>query len=68
MADVARPARTVTVSGANLFELSARMLGDATQAYRIAELNALVDFFVDGQATLALPPVDDGLTGGVPPQ
>ena len=57
---------TITVVGGNLYQIAARYLGDATQAVRIAQRNGLSDFFLSGQVTLALPPVDDTQSGGVP--
>jgi len=68
MAEIALAARTVTVVGGNLFELAALHLGDATQAFRIAQLNGLIDFFVTGPVVLRLPAVDASLGGGVPAQ
>lgn len=51
--------KTVTVSGGNLFALAARLLGDATQWNRIAQLNGLWDPFLPGEArTLKIPPVN----------
>ncbi len=54
-----------TVSNTNLFAVAAASLGDATQWVRIAQLNGLADSTVSGTATLALPPVDPGATGGI---
>lgn len=68
MAEIALAARTVTVAGGNLFEVAAIHLGDATQAFRIAQLNGLVDFFLTGTQVLRLPAVDASLSGGVPAQ
>lgn len=68
MAEIALAARTVTVTGGNLFAIAAATLGDATQAVRIAQLNGLTDFFLSGTTVLALPRVDAGETGGVPAQ
>ncbi|MGH6956276.1 MAG: hypothetical protein ACREEW_06375 [Caulobacteraceae bacterium] len=56
--------RTVTVAGANLFQLAAQLLGDATQWNRIAQLNGLYDFVVTGVATLKIPAPGTG-NGGV---
>lgn len=64
----AEAGRVVTVAGGDLFRWAAVYLGDATQAYRIAELNGLVDFALSGLVTLRLPAVDAALSGGVPPQ
>lgn len=56
--------RTITVAGANLFQLAAQYLGDATQWNRIAQLNGLSDPVVEGVVTLKIPPVGAG-NGGV---
>lgn len=56
--------RAVTVAGANLFQLAAQYLGDATQWNRIAQLNGLYDFVVTGVTTLKLPAPGQG-DGGV---
>jgi hypothetical protein len=54
----ARTNRTVTVSAANLFQVAADELGDATQWTRIARINGLVDPFITGIVTLKIPAVD----------
>jgi hypothetical protein len=42
--------------GANLFQLAANYLGDATQWCRIAQINNTLDpFFLSGPAVLILP-------------
>lgn len=56
--------RTIQVAGANLFQLAALYLGDATQWNRIAALNGLTDFLVTGVTTLQIPPVDKGAGNG----
>lgn len=56
--------RTITVAGANLMQLAAQLLGDATQWYRIAQLNGLFDFIVPGVATLKIPALGQS-NGGV---
>ena len=53
---VAATARTVTVSGVNLFALAAEQLGDHTQWSRIARLNGLRTPYPPGVLTLTLPP------------
>lgn len=54
--------RTVTVAGANLMQLAAQYLGDATQWNRIAQLNGLFDFIVAGVVTLKIP--NPGVSNG----
>ena len=63
-------ATTITVSPANvdLFRVAADNLGDATQWYRIAQLNGLRDPLITSTMTLTLPPIDPTATGGLPPQ
>lgn len=56
---------TLTVAGANLMRLAAQLWGDATQWYRIAQLNGLDDFIVAGVATLQLPGRAGVSNGGV---
>lgn len=60
--------RKVTVFGGNLHALAAQYLGDATQAVRIAAINGMTDWFLNGETVLNLPPVDMTQTGGVPSQ
>ena len=60
--------QTITVIGGDLFHIAAQLLGDATQATRIAQQNGLTDFFLSGQVTLTIPNVDPTATGGVPNQ
>lgn len=60
--------QTITVIGGNLFAIAASLLGDATQATRIAQQNGLTDFFLSGPVTLIIPDVDPTATGGVPAQ
>ena len=59
--------RSVQVSGGNLWQIAARELGDATQAFRIAILNVLTDPNITGRVTLLIPPRDTSQTGGLPP-
>lgn len=56
--------RTLTVAGANLFQIASEQLGDATQWNRIAALNGLTDFIVTGIVTLKIPPVDSTAGNG----
>lgn len=50
--------RTITVAGANLFELALKYLGRAQDWNRIAALNDLWDPVVIGVVTLKIPPYD----------
>jgi hypothetical protein len=50
--------RTITVAGGDLFRLAADHLLDATQWFRIAELNGLSDPILSGVVTLVIPVVD----------
>lgn len=54
--------KTVTVGGGNLFALAAEYLGDATQWYRIAQLNGLTDPMITAAMTLKIPPL--GMSNG----
>jgi prophage DNA circulation protein len=54
----------VVVAGADLFDLSRRAYGDATEWATIARANGLTDPLVMGIATLRIPPTP-GDTGGV---
>ena len=58
---------TVTAYG-DLFHLAASVLGDASQAVRLARANGLRDFVLPGLTVLVVPLPDSGQTGGVPPQ
>lgn len=49
------PAKEIRVSNTNLFRLAATELGDATQWYRIAQLNGLSDPWVSDVTTLLIP-------------
>jgi nucleoid-associated protein YgaU len=57
--------KTITVAGVNLFQLALQELGDATQWNRIAELNGLIDPFLDGIVTLQIPKSDPNAGGGI---
>jgi hypothetical protein len=59
----------ITVTNADLFKLAAQAYGDATQWYRIAAANFLVDPVVPGPITLLIPapstqPSNGGILGG----
>ena len=54
--------KTVTIGGGNLFALAAQYLGDATQWYRIAQLNGLTDPVIASVMTLKIPPA--GVSNG----
>jgi len=58
----------VTVVGGNLFQLAARLLGDATQWLRIAQLNRLSDPVLVGVVTLDIPAPDNSAGGGIAQQ
>lgn len=55
---------TIKVAGANLFQLAALYLGDATHWNRIAALNGLTDFQVSGPMTLRIPAIDKSAGNG----
>ncbi len=57
--------QVITVTGGNLFQLAAQYLQDATQWVRIAQLNRIVDPWLDGLVTLTLPDVDSQAGGGI---
>lgn len=54
------------IGGENLFDIASKMLGDAWQWWRIAELNAVPgeppDFIVSRAGTLLIPPVNQTIT------
>ena len=56
---------SITVAGGNLFRIAADQLGDATQWIRIAQLNGLSDFLVQGLVTLQLPSINPNAGGGI---
>lgn len=59
----------VTAADVSLYHVAARQLGDATQWWRIAQLNGIADPDLSGFATpvqLVLPTVDASLSSGVP--
>ena len=51
----ANAARLVRVSGTTLFQVAADYLNDATQWYRIAQLNGLSDPWISDVTVLQLP-------------
>ncbi len=65
MATTARPRRIIQAGG-NLFELAARLYGDATLANIIAQANGLSDPFPQGVVTLIIPAPDASRAGGMP--
>ena len=58
--------RRIIQAGGNLFELAARLYGDATLANIIAQANELSDPFLDGAVTLIIPAPDASRAGGMP--
>lgn len=54
------------VSATTLYAVAAAELGDATQWYRIADLNGVTDPMIYSPTTLAIPPYDASATGGLP--
>ena len=52
---VGRTVRTITVSGANLFQLAAEIYGDHTLWSLIARANGHLDPFIVGVAELVIP-------------
>lgn len=57
--------RKVRVSGVNLFQLAATYLHDATQWYRIAQLNGLSDPWIIGIVELQIPTPSSTSNGGI---
>lgn len=58
------PQATVTTAGGNLFNIANQQYGDATAWTAIARANGTTDPFIDGIATLKIPPRPDQ-SGGV---
>lgn len=59
----------VTATDISLYHVAAAQLGDATQWWRIAQLNGMTDPDLSGFATpvqLVMPTVDASLSSGVP--
>jgi hypothetical protein len=57
--------KSITVAGGNLYQIALQQLGDATQAFRIAELNGLIDPVITGIVTLQIPDTDPDAGGGI---
>jgi hypothetical protein len=58
--------RSLSIAGGNLFQIAEVYLGDATQWYRIAQLNGLWDFTISSPVTLKIPPItSDSGNGGI---
>lgn len=60
--------KTIMVAGGDLFHLAAAQLDDATQWYRIAQLNGLKDSKLSGVITLIIPDPDPSAGGGIASQ
>lgn len=60
--------RKITVVGGDLYQIALIELGDASQWWRIAEANGIVDPILSGMTVLLVPGEDATLTDGVPPQ
>ena len=60
--------QNVRVADTTLFHVAAKELGDATQWYRIAALNGLSDFLLQGVYELLIPLYDATASGGLPEQ
>lgn len=59
----------VTAADVSLYHVAAAQLGDATQWWRIAQLNGMTDPDLSGFGTpvqIVLPSVDASLSSGVP--
>ena len=64
----ANAARQARVSGVTLFQVAAQYLNDATQWYRIAQLNGISDPWINGAMTLQIPsqlPAGQSGNGGI---
>jgi len=60
---------TVTAADVSLYHVAAKQLNDATQWWRIAQMNGLADpdlSWLTAPVALTLPPVDATQTAGVP--
>ena len=57
--------KTITVTGGDLYRIAAIYLGNATQAFRIAYANGLIDPVLIGTMTLNIPALNPQATGGV---
>jgi hypothetical protein len=60
--------RTFTGADVSLMHIAARLMGDATLWYTIAQANDLSDYMVTGTVTLVIPTPDPTLSGGIPQQ
>jgi hypothetical protein len=56
----------VIVSGANLFQIAAEYLSDATMWIYLAELNHLQDPFLQGLTPIRIPTIGSLRSGGIP--
>ncbi len=65
MANTTLPQQVIQ-SGGNLFELAAKLYGDATLANILAQANGLSDPFLQGVVTLTVPTANAALSGGMP--
>lgn len=61
----ALPAKMVRVAGTTLFRVAEKELGDATQWYRIAELNGITDPWITDVTELLIPAKGTS-NGGIP--
>lgn len=51
------PARKVPASGTTLFHVAMLQIGDPLQWVAIAELNGMIDPWIDAQTDILIPPV-----------
>lgn len=57
-------ARTITVSGGNLYDIAAKQYGDPTGATLIMQANGLHDPTITGNTTLIMPPYNQAAANG----
>ena len=62
---VAVAPRQIWVSGINLFIVAAQYLNDATQWYRIAQLNGLTDPWIGAATLIKIPSPSQFSNGGI---
>ena len=62
---VAVAPRQIRVSGVTLFDVAAQFLNDATQWYRIAQLNDLTDPWIGEVTVLKIPAASSFSNGGI---